>query len=366
MGRRKRGEASEGAAAGDDFSIHKIRQVCQILELLKAGDSQKAAAEKLGLDEATLSNSLGRLGNQLEITLHERRDGAKGQLVERSEDFLSAAQRLLKDYDALIHPKSFGSSRVLIGTYSAMIQLFLRHVFRELSRPPSPRKGKAEDCFVRRFPRTSVHALQNGYAATLLHDIARGAVDCGILDFAKSSDLLRYPGVLAIPLFPSRRKGFLYHRDNAAFSKAMAAPDNTLLDILEEQTLICARPEMDLLENGRALPPKAGIATRFFVENYFQVYVSVFEEIGVGIGFPEEPFDRRDVVKFVAFDDLPKEALDGSVLERLRGQERSTFYLCLPKTWERPRSRKGLSDAAKAVVQCILDTAKSAPGAWAA
>src|SRR4051794_33670875 len=120
MGRRKRGEGDEAAATGDDFSIHKIRQVCQILELLKTGDTQKAAAEKLGLDEATLSNSLGRLGNHLEVTLHERREGAKGQLMDRSEEFLSAAQRLVKDYDALIHPKAFGSSRVLIGTYSAM------------------------------------------------------------------------------------------------------------------------------------------------------------------------------------------------------------------------------------------------------
>ena len=92
----------------------------------------------------------------------------------------------------------------------------------------------------------------------------------------------------------------------------------------------------------------------------------MFENVGVGIGFPAEAYYRQDVVQFVAFDALAKDALAGSALAGLSGRAPSTHYLCLRKDWKRPRDENGLSDAAKAVVACIQLTAKARPGNRAA
>lgn len=352
--------ARESRADNGTVTIKQLRKACRILELLKGGWTKGRIASRLRLKPAAISKILGGLGNHLEITLDEADPEHAGRLTARAEEFLSRAHRLLDDYDCLLREKTFGSSRVRVGASGAVIQTFLRDVFRELIRPgPSGRK-QPKGGFVERFPHTAVHAVQCDHAASLLRDVVRGVADCGILDLPKGDPLLASPGVAApLPLFPSGRKGFLYHRDNDAFDQAVRPPAGNLLDALKDQTLICAGPEHDLLDYGRLLPPHERAATRLFVETYLQVYLNVLEKVGVGIGFPEESFYRQDVVQFVPFDALPEDALAGSALAGFREQAPPALHLCLREGWKNPRNENGLSDAAKAVVACIQQTAKA-------
>lgn len=230
---------------------------------LAEASSVRAAAARLGISPATLSERVSALESYLCVKLFER--SARGsELTEQGKLYLRDARRLLEDWEHIVDQ---------VRTMDSQPIGFLRMAFQEKALPPVV--GRFLDEFLPRHPDIKP-SLFNDAEVDISEGLNRGRVD---LYFAYCPQKAAHAGLVQRPIFRTRLCALVPSEHRLAWKQSISLREldgETLLIYPETRETSLRDWELEALR-------ASGIRYSLFAGHASPLYYTLLVQMGQGV-----------------------------------------------------------------------------------